>query len=664
MFKLPFLSKLKTKQKLFLGLFLKEEEGIALLLAKNGQNTVEIKDRLQFSYTNGWDNLSEDIDEVLYKLESSHRVELSKTILFVYSHLVDERSGNIRNLYLSRIKELIKNLELDALGYIECIEAVSFYLEDKDRIPLNSVLLELDKTKFSIFLYKGGKRVFKTTVNRTDSIVDDFLLAIEGMGKERLLLPSRVVIYDSDNIDDAASKIIGHRFDGNTFIQIPKIEILKEDEVINGLIKVFAGQEKARVVDEQTQESNQFGFVVGEENEFHKERTLVEEVVRKPGFSLPFKLPKFTLPKINLSFIKGRVVLIIGIFIIVFSLFLNEYFFHKARLIVYLPTQPIEKNLNESIEYEVSSSSALISDSLTTTGKKEVGDKAKGTLTIHNFDDKERTFSKGTTVEASGMKYILDNDIKVASSSLANDGSAKLPGKANVSITSQNIGPEANLSKGSRFKIDDLSSSVYFGINEASLSGGSKKDIRTVSSADMSNLDKNVLDRSLKQAKAPTLSKDKVILDELSKTSIVSAKYSKEVGEESEKISVEAKTSTTYYAYDRKKLTNLLKEELEKDAKKGFIINPNNLFYKIEKVVINKDNLDLKIIAKTKALPVIDDSELLKKISGKNQDKLKEILKNEFGVIAYDIVISDPLRILKNFIPFFKKNITLSISGT
>lgn len=670
--KFPFFNKVKNKQETFLGLFLKEEEGIAMLMTKD-EEQIHIKEKTKFKYTNGWENLTDDVDEVLYQLEKKQHLEVSKTILFVYSHLVDDNTSDIKKPYLLKIKGMIKNLELEAMGYIECYEAVTFYLEKKEETPLTAVLLELDINQLSLFVYKGGKIHHKFVLARTDNIIDDFTLAIEGLKEKKLLLPSRIIIYDSDKIDDVAAKIIGHKWDDDHFVQIPRIEILKEDDVINGLIQVFSGQTKAPL----TEVNQSFGFVIGEDikNIENKEPNLEpiqepifleEKIEKKNNLNLIPKLPqfpKFSLPKINLSFLKGKTAVFLGIIIIILSLFLNEYFFHKAKLTVYLPSQVIEKNLNESVNYETANSVADFTETVATSGKKQIGDKSKGSVTVHNFDDKEKTFSKGTVFEASGIKYLLDNDVKIASSTLTADGSAKLPGKSNTSITSQDIGPEGNLSKGIRFKIDDQSMNLYFAINESALTGGSRKEIRTVSSDDVDSLEKNILNKAKKNSKSPAFSKNEAIVADLSETEFINKKYSKEVGEESDSVTLTAKTKITYYAYNKILLTDLLLKELKKEVKSGFLINKENLTFKIEQSEKNKNKVDLEINTKAKAIPEFDKEEVLNKIIGKNQKQLETILKSEFKVQGYDIVIKEPLPLLNNYLPFFDKNISLNISS-
>ncbi len=668
--KLPFLSRLIEQDEVYLGLFLKEEEGTVLVMIKK-QGQIVVREKESFTYTNGWENLADDVDEILYRLEKKLNVQLSKTIFFVYSHLVDDKTNDIKKPYLNKIKDLVKNLELQAMGYIECFEAVSFYLEKKEEASLTAVLLELDKHQLSLFVYKGGKMDYKMVLARTDDIVNDFIQATEGL-KTKAMLPSRIILYDSDNVDEAAAKIIGHRWSQDYFVQIPKIAILKEDEVLEGLVDVFSGQIKGKEpeVVKESRPANEpsFGFLVGQDVAMTEtvevnQPSIAEKPKKNFNLNMLPKLPKITLPKIDLSFLKGRTGIFLGIVIIVMSLFANEYFFHRAQLTIYLPSQVIKKSVTETVDFKTASQSADFSESIATTGKKDIGNSAKGTVAISSFDDKERTFTKGTSLDAGGLKFILDADVKVASSTLAADGSAKLPGKSNGAITASAIGPESNLSKGQRFKIDDLAKENYFAINDSALSGGSKKTIRTVSLTDQKNLEKAVVDKAQKQEKAPVFSKSEEVIPDLSETKLTDAKYSNEVGEESDKLTLTAKAETNYFAFDKDMLSGKLISEVIQDVKPGYKTGKDSVSFTIKKVKKTDTSLKLDLDAKVKAVMDFNKEEAVKKVLGKNHGDLEKILKSDFKVQGFNVVIQEPLPFLKNFLPVFKQNLLIKISS-
>ncbi|GAB4219914.1 MAG: hypothetical protein Fur009_8170 [Candidatus Microgenomates bacterium] len=659
-----FNKKSKQKDNHYLGIFLKEQKGVLIFISSDSSG-LKIIDKLTFNFTNGWENLIEDIDENLFKLEETHKITFSKTIFFLYSHLIDDITKNIKAPYLKKIKDLVKNLDLEPLGYIECFEAVSSFLEKKEQNPLNAIILETDKNQLGVFIYQGGRLIYKNTIAKTDYIVDDFIAAVAHLKDKNIFLPSRIIIYDSDDLNKEVDDFLNYRWDKNYFIQFPKIEILKEDEVIDGLVEIFSKQIDLDK-DIQQEAENEFGFVLGKDVEMENkssERKKISfnfskiiEVFKK------LSLPKFTA-NLTLPNFGGNFLIIIGLLTILTGLFINEYFYHKASLTIYLPTQTIEKNIKTSIDYQIATSEAEFSETIATSGKKDIGDKAKGTVTIYNFDDKEMLFSKGTILEASNIKFLLDDDVKVASSTFTADASAKLPGKKEVGITAYNIGEEANLGKGTRFKIDDLSTNLYFAINDKSLSGGSKRQIKTVSPSDITTLETKVLAKAKTQQLNIKNTQDLVILKDLTDYEIVDKRFSKELGDETDSITLNAKVRISYYLYKKNTLESYLIEDLKDGLKANFVLEKNNIKYKVLEIKKNDNKLDLSLQVKAKAIVNFDKNKALGLIVGKNKNQLNSILKTDFKVQGYNLIINKNLPLIEDYLPFFKKNIDLKISG-
>jgi len=688
--KIPFFSNIKHKES-YLGIFLKEDRGIIMIFfKKNGR--LELIDQEKFTYTNSWENLTNDVDEALYKLEKNLEVEIKKTIIFVYSHLVDEKINNIKPVYLQKIKQLIKALDLEPMGYIECFEAISFYLQKKDQISLTAILIEIDETQVGIFIYKGGKIESKKILGRTNNIIADLTEGFEEIKKKPNILPARIILYDSGNLDDTAVKILSHRWSNDFFIQIPKVDILPEDEVIISLMNIFGEQIKneASVEIEENQKSffakassyvkttedkskdkkENFGFVIDKDV---GETALSQNSNILPKINWKNKVKEFTSKLLTIFQIKnnqnnfrinfsGKIFMTIGILIISFGLFTNEYFFHQAQLTIYLPTQNLEKNVKIELNYRTSSSSANFSETTNTTGKQEIGDRARGSVTIHNFDDKEKIFTKGSVLLSSKLEFLLDTDVKIASSSLTTDGSAKLPGKNNGAVTAGQIGPESNLSKGQRFTFDGLSSTTYFAVNESAFSGGSKKQIQTVSKKDQEDLKMIIINKAKKEIPSIKVLPDEAIASSLSEVKFNKLIFSKEVGEESSKLTLQGTVNTTQYLYNKKLFIDKVLVLLKPEVKSEYQLEKENVSYTINKII--KEDKSLTVDAKIKAKAVIKISveEIKKSLLGKNESKIKEILKNKYKIDGYNININEPLPIFKNYLPFFLKNINLKDS--
>lgn len=649
--KIPFFSK-KEQKEFYLGIFLKEDQGVIMTFLKES-GKLELVDREKFTYTNGWENLTDDVDEALYRLEKNLDIEIKKTIFFVYSHLVDEKIGDIKPVYLQKVKQLVKALELQAMGYVECFEAISFYLEKNEQISLTTILVEIDKTQLGIFVYKGGKIDSKKILSRTDDIIADLSEGLEEI-KKKTILPARIILYDSGNLDDTATKILSHRWSSDFFVQIPKVDILSEDEVINGLMGIFGEQLK----NQTPVKKEVFGFLL---NTDVGEKPVVEEKKENKFKGAWDRLIAF-LPKKNPINFSGKIFPIIGVLIIIVSFFINEYFFHLAQLTVYLPTQVLEKTTKIEINYRLASASADFSETINTSGKQEVGDKARGQVTIYNSNlSSTETLAKETLiVSPNNLKFVLESEVKVASAT--GDASSPQPATAKVSVVAEGIGEEYNLAVNTKFTIEGKSKNLL-AKNDSAFTGGSKKQIQTVAKKDQEDLKETILNKAKKEIPSIKVSPGEIAASSLSRVDFGKMDFSKEIGEESSKLSLKATVKATHFLYDKNSFIDKALVLLKPEVKKQYQLEKQNISYTINK--IEKKDKYLIVDAKIKAKAVIKVSldEIKKTVLGKNQSKLKEILKSQYKIDGYDLTIKEPLPLLKNYLPFFLKNIILKNSS-
>jgi len=563
-----------------------------------------------------------------------------------------------------KIKDILKNLDLKALGYIECYEAISRYFHKKEEMPLTGVLVELDKQDVSVFILKGGSVVFKKNVARTDNVAEDISGALISL-KNNFLIPSRMIIYNSIDLDATAEKIISYNFDKKMFLQLPRVAICHEDEVVEGLVDVFSSQiNSVSSSGKHENQDNDFGFVVNQDvEEFNGFSNEDKVPVNMPNpFSLKIPRINFSLPKIKIPFLLGKAAVVFGIMTILLSIFLNEYFFHKAELKIYLKNADIKKTAVFDLDFKLATASSSYSKTAATTGSRQVGEPAKGQVTIHNFDDTEKTFQKNTELEGSGIKYATDTEIKVASSSLAIDGSAKLPGKKSVSVTAKTIGPEGNLAKGQRFSLVGYPITTYFAINDSSFSGGTKKTVRTVSSNDRDNLEKAIFNEVKKNQSLPKNLRNSSFFSGLTKTILTESSFSKEVGEEGESLSLKTKAKTVYYLYEKNGLISLIKQNIEKENKEGYVIDDDTISHTIKSAKLSENNkVKAEISIKAKSIKKVDEEKLVGEVLAKNKMKL-EFLKNDFEILGYEIKVVNPFSPFENFTPIFKKNVNLITS--
>lgn len=691
----PFFSKNKSKAHYYLGILLAEGHGTVLIMKLN-KEMLTLEETENFQYSNGWENLTEDIDAVLSLLEKKGKYSLKETIFFVYSHLIHLQTKQIKRPYLEKIKYAVKNLDLKALGFIECNEALVQFMQKKEELPLTATLVEIDSSEVSIYVYNGGKNIYSGTIAHTQDIIAD-LQSIFNQLKGDTLLPSRMIVYGAQAMTHDMSKIAGHKWGEDLFVQIPRVEFLKEPDIIDSLTTIFEEQLLNPTKEEPTVQSQPapkvgeppkevMGFMINQDVPAETDKKtqyvtsvpqqtvvndsqedILEEVPSQPkkSFSLPhmpsLRFGKFLLP-------------LIGLIIIIGGLFLNEYFLHTAVLTVFLPSQTLNKNIQiktvanddtANLRVYLATDSADLTASMATTGKKDIGEKAKGEVTLHNFDDKEKIFVKGTTIDSAGIKFVLDDEVKVASASLASDGSAKLPGKNKGKVTAAVIGSEGNIDKGKRFTIEDLPSSIYFAINDNSFSGGTKKTVAIVSKKDTDDLKKKVLTQAKgnnSQDSKTKFSGDQKPLESLTQTNLESANFSKDVGEEAKEVSLKAKVSTVYYYIKDSEVKKMITDELQTDLPENNKLQEDKLSYKIENLAKKDSTISFDLSAEAKAVKAVDSTAITKDVVFKNKNSLNGIVKDKYGGTGYQLDIHEPIPVLSNYLPLFKKNITIKIS--
>src|SRR4051812_46525470 len=111
---LPFFSKHTGTREYYLGILLQETKVTGFVFELNGSN-ISIISQHHTKYSNNWTNITEDLDDILFRLETDSNKKLKKTIFFVSSLFVEDSTKEIKKEYKLIIKKLVKELELEPL---------------------------------------------------------------------------------------------------------------------------------------------------------------------------------------------------------------------------------------------------------------------------------------------------------------------------------------------------------------------------------------------------------------------------------------------------------------------------------------------------------------------------------------------------------------------
>jgi hypothetical protein len=588
------------------------------------------------------------------------------------------------------------------------------YVTDRDQSPFNGILVELDATHLSVYTYKGGKNNLVQHTSRTDNLGDDIvdiLKQVEGHSH----FPSKMILYGTHDLGSEAETLKSYQWDQKMFIQPPRVEVLTDIQLFETLRSVFSGQiysepmvdvvrsdsvkPKAAFEAEQTEV---MGFVIGEDINEHPaisqaatEETLPEEETVAPVSKSKHQgLPVFTMPTLPTSLPKNMnaithnfkmpklpakgFVWLIPIAILIGLFFAFEFFIHKATVTIYVPSQTITKtvDLNVPISTSTGQEVTLVSHTITsefsntkdTTGERDIGEKAKGEVTIHNFDNVEKTFAKGTKLTSGNLVFTLDQDVKVASASGLSSSGSKQSGKAKGSVTASAIGPESNIEKGKQLKIAELSDALYVGIAESTFSGGSKKKVHTVAKKDLDDLKKTLAAKATEQSDEKIKSEikpEEEIIESLTEVNSKDIEFSKEVGEEADEITLKATTEIIFYTYNEVDMKQTLSTALQSDLPSGYKPLVHELVYEIKETEKDDESTaSLTVDVTEKVAKELQKEKVVSQLSGKSTSQLVTIARNQLE--AEDAAVNNvfpALPIIKDRLPFFSKNITVTISA-
>lgn len=297
-----------------------------------------------------------------------------------------------------------------------------------------------------------------------------------------------------------------------------------------------------------------------------------------------------------------------------------------------------------------------------TTGKTSVGDRTKGTVVVYNKTLTSKTLPKGTLLKNGNLNFTLDEDIQIASSSDTGEGLAY--GKTNSKITAQNIGTESNLTSGSIFTFKDFPESSFTAKNEQNLTGGTSREVASVSKEDVSQLENSLISEltsKIKQDLIKSLKTGEKLIDSSINISTVSKKLSHEVGSESKELSINLTLKITALVFNEIDLKEISQENIA-SVPLGYVIDPNRTGIKI--VNIKKDGkgmLTADANITSYYLPEIDKNTLVKNLSGKSYLEASEYLKNLNLIAGVKFIPLAQIPFLKNKLPFIAKNISINV---
>lgn len=399
-----------------------------------------------------------------------------------------------------------------------------------------------------------------------------------------------------------------------------------------------------------------------------------------PSFFL--RIPKMiklpSLPFVGKSpFIPITIVLILGILILAGVIYV---YITKVHTTVTLLVTPKMIQQDENVTFSNGdpnnfSQNIIAAQQITTTvdgslstgatGKKDIGDKAKGTITLYNNSQSPQTITSGTTISSNNnLSFSLDNDISIASAS-GDVFSGTKPGTADTNITAKDIGTQYNLPSGTTFTVSGGNNLAAKNAN--AFSGGTKKTVTVIAPNDISKL-KNDLIKNVASKATDGLSQKagngQTVLPIILSTTLQKSTTDKNAGDQASQVTLTGTVLFTGLSYMNDDLIQFAKNRLKNHyheqgnfSDNSIKNNLQNLNTQDPKVITGKVSITVGL------LPDINTNDVTKKLHQKSLKEAKIYLSTLPQIASSTITFSPSLPLLPTILPLLPNQITVRLQS-
>ncbi|MSR68372.1 hypothetical protein EXS66_01125 [Candidatus Saccharibacteria bacterium] len=476
-----------------------------------------------------------------------------------------------------------------------------------------------------------------------------------------------LVLVTNDKITKNLAGFVGIAVASSVKAMAHVPDIDRPDSHVPDNIQIDPSKEAAQ--EESAKEASKEGFQTkhitldGEDDE-QEEKTAATKGAKKDK-----KVPNYG--KLN-----KRIWIGAGIAGVVLAVILGLIFLPTAKVVVLTDSKKTSLNFNFILDATASSSDINAqtlaaqklettkesSFEITATGKKEVGNKATGTVTVKNCDDvSTHNLPAGSGMTAAGKSFVTAQAVVIPAGS-AGGGDVICSSTIDVQITATALGESYNLGA-SNFALTGFSS-FYKATGQTS--GGTTKTITILSAEDITIAKKQAEEQS--QSAADELSKKAGSELQLFKSTIqadfVEFKTSVAQDAEADKVSVTSKIKYTGFAAKTTDVNKLFDGQIQIDLKGNKQVYENgsqNGTYTTTKQ-FSPEKLQLNVKTSAYYGDPIDKQAIAKQVAGKPKKEVADIVKKNGEQITGAQVEVNP-GLLPNM-PIIAGRITVDIKVT
>ena len=331
-------------------------------------------------------------------------------------------------------------------------------------------------------------------------------------------------------------------------------------------------------------------------------------------------------------------ILTLAILVVLAALSAAFYFLPRATVILHIRSENFDQTLPVIITAADSPSVATDSASLpgqsvnitesdskrgVATGKKLVGDPAKGSVTIYGVTA-QKTFTAGTVITSGdGLKFTLDQSASVAS------GDAVTPATTTASVTAADIGDTYNLPAGTKFTLAGFSSSQYLAKNDTAFSGGNSHQATVVTADDQNRLVASLSAELQERARADLQTKigaNQKLLPNAVTATVSKKNFSAAVGAQAETVTLDMVEDFKAVVFSQSDLVSLFVSRFPLSFPAGYKLDDQRAQMQVLSAQEGKFGTTLSVELSGPLVPEINIAGQIAAISGKNQELARKAL--------------------------------------
>lgn len=617
---------------------------------------------------------------------SAETPEVSKVIFAVPLESIVE--GKIIPEELTRLRKLCKELDLFPLGYVVVAEALEQYFKEIEGSPLSAILVGLDGKDIGLSLFKAGREISSATIKRSEGATLSLAAEIEKGLKQfghTETLPSRIILYDGDSdLTALASEITAYPWTGRLpFLHFPKVEKVPSDFVVTAVAAAGGLQMGGKLAPIETEPVAELLEVSPEEAGF----TTTNEEIRLETISTPVEPPvtnkqttmkekiKTLAKKLSFLGFPKLAILIPGLVILLGAVVgALLYAIPQVRVIAVVDSQ--EFNREMVVGVETAGSADVSGDKVAGTfvettllgtkrgvamGQKLVGAKAKGTVTIYSVTE-GKAFLQGTVITSpTGLKLTLEKEVSVASGDAVSAATVTVPVEATA------IGDSFNLGAGTKFSVENFSSSLYLAKNESAFSGGESHMATVVTSGDqdrlMASLSAELSEKALVDLQSKVES-NQTLLPKAVTAAVAKKKFSKDIDSEADNVSLDLTMDFKGVVFSEDEVLDVFREKFGDEIPEGYMLVKSDTKVSVVEAKTDKNkNTVLTLRIKSSLVPKTDQEKIVSEIIGKDGRAAANIISRIPGVTKVQFEVTPRLvePLLQFSLPWKRENIKVVI---